>query len=951
MISSLTRGGWLRVSRWLVPCFLAAVPLIAQTVPTRIHSEIDGADRATLQNSLHPLAQARFEAGRVAPGTRLEGISLVFNRSTAQQADLQALLAAQQNAASPLYHQWLTPTQFAARFGMAPSDLEKVKSWLQQQGFSVDWVARSRNMIRFSGNVGQVEAAFGTEIHYYNVNGTRHFAPNSSLTLPSALTPTVLSVRNLDDFRPQSHVRLNSSRRVKPNFTSSISGAVFFAPGDIATIYNVSPLYHSGYNGAGQSIAIVGQSAVQLSDLQNFQNAAGLAIKDPTLLLVPDTGTSTVVSGDETESDLDLEWSDAMAPGASIFFVYTGSSNNAGAFDALEYAVDYNIAHIVSSSYGTCEADLGGATLESTFQQAASQGQTIIAASGDDGSTDCYGIQGISGTQQEALAVDYPASSPYVTGMGGTEISTTADNGAYLTSGSAYWEAQGSSDILSSALQYIPEIAWNDDSPTNGLSAGGGGKSTLFDKPSWQAGVSGIPADGKRDVPDIAVNSAPDNPGYLFCTSDTSDWFQGQAASCNSGFRDASTGDLTFAGGTSFAAPIFSGMLAIINQKQNYTTGQGLINPTLYSLASNSGTYSAAFHDITSGNNNCLAGTQFCTGTAGYSAGAGYDQVTGLGTIDLANLASAWPASTTSTLVGTTTTIAASNSTPAINTSDTFTITVAADSGSTVPGGTLTLTIDGGTPVTGVALSANGTATYSKSFTTAGMHQIIAAYSGDSTHAASTGALSVNVTGTSSGSGSFALSSTGITVSQGSSGTSTITATPKNGYTGTIDLSFDTSNDSALQNLCYSFADTLSNGDGGVTITNASAVATQLSFDTNAVDCASAAAMQASHKHAFRQMHRVSSARARPGSTAHTAVAFAGLLLAGFLGRYARRFRALAAILLFAVVGMAVSACGSNASSSLSDPPKGSYTITVTGQDINSATIPTATTTFTLTIQ
>jgi subtilase family serine protease len=938
---------------------MIAAGLVAQPPAPRIRAEISSAEMVPVPGTLHPLAQPSSDAGRMPADSRLNGISIQFNLTAAQQSELNKLIAEQQDPSSPLYHQWLTPDEFAARFGMADSDLERVEGWLQQQGFIIDSVARSRNAIRFSGTVRQVEAAFATEMHFYNVNNERHFAPSTQLSVPSAIAPTVLTVRNLNDFRPKSHAVYR--KNVSPRFTSGISGDVFFAPGDITTVYNIKPVYSAGFTGTGQKIAIVGQSAIELSDIENFQSAAGLTTKDPTVVLMPGTGTSTFSSGDESESDLDLEWSGAIATGADIYFVYTGSNPNYGAFDALQYAVDQNLAPIISSSYGECEAYLGGQTLESTFQQAASQGQTVMAASGDDGSTDCF-IALTSGnppaSEQQALAVDYPASSPYVTGMGGTEISSA--NSAYLTSGSAYWEGSSGNDVISSALQYIPEVAWNDDTNNCGqdncLASSGGGASTLFTKPSWQTGVTGIPSDGKRDVPDLALYASPGVPGYLYCTSDDTAWTNGQEASCNSGFRDAATEDLTVAGGTSFAAPIFSGLVALINQKAGYGSGQGLINPTLYKLASNSTTYGAAFHDITTGSNDCLAGSPDCANTDGFSAHSGYDQVTGLGSVDAFNLITAWPSNTGVSLIATTTSIAAANSSPSLNTSDTFTVTVTSNTGTTIPSGTISITVDGGTPITGIALTANGTATYATSFSTAGSHEITAAYSGDATHAASTGVVTVNVPTSSSGSGSFALASTNVTVAQGNQGSSTITVTPKSGYTGTVILTFDTSNDNALQNLCAGFTNTDSAGDGEVAVPNASPVSTQLVLDTNAADCLDTGASRKTGLVPLRSLRgvKVSAAGKTPGGKgpgrAPMELTFAGLLAAGFLSRYARRFRALAGVIALVAIALGMSAC-SSVNNSISDPPKGTYTVTVSGQDSSSATIPTATTSFTFTIQ
>ncbi|WP_263357422.1 protease pro-enzyme activation domain-containing protein [Acidicapsa ligni] len=952
----------------------ASVPALAQTAPSasiaspRIAAEINPGQLTPLPDSKDPLALAKYDGGRVAASTKLEGISIYFSHTQSQEAALKALIAAQQNPSSPQYHQWLTPEQFGSRFGLADSDIAKVQSWLEQQGFSIDSVARGKQLIRFSGTVAQAEAAFGTELHNYSIPTAtgveKHFAPSTAISVPAALAGVVQSVHNLDNFRPKSHLVSSKNRilRANPNFTSSQTQSLFFAPGDIATVYDIQKEYNASFTGVGQSIAIVGQSQIDPHDIENFQNAAGLAVKDPTTILVPGTGSAAFETGDETESDLDLEWSGAIAKGATIYFVYTGTSDNNGAFDALTWVVDNKLGNIVSTSYGTCETNLGSFTLEPLLQQAASQGQTVVAASGDDGATDCFPSTNLTVTQQQTNAVDYPASSQYVTGLGGTEVSQA--NAAYLTAGSAYWDAAGSNDVITSALQYIPEVAWNEDTAGCGqadcLGASGGGASAIFPKPSWQTGPTGIPSDNKRDVPDIALAASTGLPGYLFCSSDPSFWGQNQVASCNSGFRDSSTGDLTIAGGTSFAAPIFSGMLALINQQQNYTTGQGLINPTLYSLASDSSIYASAFHDIVGGNNDCPSGTGLCNSTVtGFAAVTGYDQVTGLGSIDLFNLASAWSMKNTGpALTDTTTVVSASSASPNVGATDTFTITVAPAvatpvAGAPTPSGTVTITVDSGTPITGNTLTSNGTFTYTTSFSSAGMHQVLVTYSGDSTYAASTGTATVTAVAPNSGTGTFTLKATGITVSDGNSGASTITVTPASGYTGTIDFSLDSSNDNALQNICWAYGTQDSSGNGILAVSGTSAVTTTLTIYTNATFCATQAAVQKNGKsalHTLRRSNTSSNNDSNRSKSTPGALALAGLLLFGFAGRYAKKFRGVAGILLLIGVGFAISACGGSNSNTIPNPAKGSYTMTLSGQDSSTASI-NATTTFTLVIQ
>jgi subtilase family serine protease len=952
---ALSRQRRLWVCGWIAACTMVASQLGAQSMAPRITSEITNSEPATLRGSLHPMAQARFDAGRLPAATRLNGASIVFSRSAEQEAELQELIAQQQDTASPLYHQWLTPDQFAARFGVAEADLAKVKGWLQQQGFTVDSVARSRNMIRFSGTSSQVEQAFSTEMHSYNMDGERHIAPSSELSLPAALAPIVLAVRNLSDFRAKPmHIA-----RALPDYTSGQTQSVHFAPGDIKVAYNIP----SAYTGMGQSIAIMGQSAILPTDIANFQSASGLSLKAPTLVLVPGSGISTRYTGDESESDIDLEWSGGIATGANIIFVYVGSNANTSVFDSMEYAVDQNIAPIISISYGTCETEMTTSdvnTLEAVGAQAVTQGQTVVVSSGDAGSTGCSGFTDLTPAQQKALAVSYPASSAYVTAAGGTEI-TAANDVAGNPPG--YWTAaSGGTDVLNSALQWIPEVAWNDDALGRGLSSSGGGASALIGKPSYQSLLT--PADGRRDVPDISLYSSPNNPGYLYCSSDSS---VGVTLSCSNGFRDGNNTYLTVAGGTSFAAPVFAGMVALINQAKGYTNGQGLINSTLYTLASNSTNYApgSAFHDVTSGNNNCTAGASLCgsPATGGFAAVAGYDEVTGLGSVNLTSLIGAWTANATPR-VGTSTTITATTLAPLVSANDTFTITVVAASGTTTPSGNITLQIDGGGSssygtgtTTTVALAATSTAgtaraTYTTSFSTAGVHQIVAQYAGNGTFGLSTGVIQVNVAGTSSGAGSFTLGASPSTliVSQGSSGTETLTVTPAGGYTGTVLLDYTTSNNSALANLCVT-APSVSGGYAAVTVSGTSAVPTTLNFVTNASACA---ASQNVVSYALHAMNMTTPTERKGPNPAPLGEAFAGLILAGIIGRRSRKFRTMVGLVLLLVATLTISSCGGGTpppptTTPPANPAKGTYTITISGHDSVTSTI-VGSTSFTLTI-
>jgi len=644
--------------------FLAASGSKQNSSRDRIMYAVDSSRTARVRGSAHPMARPQFDQGRVSPEQQLSSVVLNFRLSASQQADLQELLREQQDRSSPNYHRWLTPEQYAARFGMTSNDLAKVSSWLQSQGLTVNGVSRSRNEISFSGSVGQVEYALRTELHRYLINGEQHMANSSDVSLPDAFAGEVLGVRGLSDFHPKPRFRPAVAR-----FTSNVSGNHFVIPADFATLYHVP----SGFDGTGQTVAVLGQTLLNASnstsDLDAFRSAAGLPATTSTnlkLIQVPGTGTATACTGDQTEADLDLEWTEGVAKNATIKFVYAGNGSGTNCnnrtknvFDALQYAIANNLAPIISISYGNCEANLGKSfvlTMQQWAQQANAQGQTISGPAGDEGAADCD--TGVSATQ--GFAVDVPAAIPEVTGVGGSEF--TGDATATATAGCAAPTADwlgtcSSTSSTGTAVGYITEKTWNDPpaKTSTSLSAGGGGASTIFSKPSWQSGT-GVPGDGKRDVPDVALNaSGGDNAHdpYLICSQD---FFTGVTGvtSCANGFRSSSTNAsennlVDAVGGTSAGAPTFAGILALLNQAINQATGSnglGNVNPMLYALAATSPT---AFHDITSGNNNapCTSGTTNCpagTTSFGFSAGPGYDQVTGLGSLDVANLISAWTA-------------------------------------------------------------------------------------------------------------------------------------------------------------------------------------------------------------------------------------------------------------------------------------------------------------------
>jgi subtilase family serine protease len=724
----------LSIAVYVVPAFFVTLPTIAQRTPvrTRITAAIDNSSRTTLVGSRSPRAITANDVGAVAPDMPLQGVTLVFSETPTQQTALDALAAAQQNPASPLYHQWLNPGQYAARFGVADADIATAESWLEREGFVIGSVSRSHNRITFSGTAGQVAAAFGTSIHNYKAPGepSSHFASSADLSVPSALAPIVQRVGNLSNYRPHSSVVI---RPTTPSYTTGTNQAVFLSPKDVATVYDVKSIYDSGYNGAGQTIAIVGQSAVNPTDLSNFQTALGVSVNPQTLYLIPGTGASTILSGDETESDLDLEYASAMAPGAAVIFYYVGDSGNYSVYDSITQAVDDNVASILSISYGACEPDFGSGWLDAALEQAAVQGQTVVAAAGDWGSLSCA-VDGFTpAAHQDTPAVFYPASSPWVVALGGTEF--PAADVATNPINTTYWQAAMSgTDVLSTALSYIPEVVWND-----GFIAGGGGSSVFEAQPLWQEGVPGIANGIGRLVPDISLAASPINPGYLICSSDA-EW--GAAGNCTTGFISSNGYSYSVVGGTSAAAPIFAGLVAVLNQAKGYTTGQGLLDPTLYALASNAATYASAFHDITVGGNNCTNTLACGSGPQNYvyMAGVGYDEASGLGSIDFANLVWAWPESTDPSTATTTTTLTASSTTPDFESSVILTATVS--NGSI---GNVTF-LDGVTALGMSPVNGSGVATLTVSTLPAGGNSITANYAGTTGYSPSTsGAVTINV--------------------------------------------------------------------------------------------------------------------------------------------------------------------------------------------------------------
>ena len=562
----------------------------AQAAPDRIAGAVDPARISVLRGQVHPLAQSRYDQGLADPSLQLRSVTVYLQPAPG----LEEFLAGKPPG------RWLQPEEFAGRFGLSQNDLGKVTGWLTSQGLQVDMVARGRHWIGFSGTAEQISRALHTEIHRYLVNGKMHFANATEPAIPQALQGVIAGFRGLHDFLPSPPAR--PVAKATPDFSSG--GYHYLAPGDLATIYDLTPLYNQKITGTGQTIVVVGQSDLMASDISLYRELYSLPATVPLQLLSgPDPGTNAAL----IEADLDLELAGAVAPDASLVYV-----NSFDFLDALQYAVDQNLGQVISVSYGFCEA-LAYSYFRSVVQQANAQGITVVAAAGDAGAAQCD--RGDPTPQASTgYAVSWPASLPEVTAVGGTEFND---------SGGLYWTVRNNANG-GSALSYIPETPWNDTAAVNQLAAGGGGPSVLYPKPTWQNGP-GVPNDSARDLPDISFSASGYHDPYLFV-------FEGLSL---------------VEGGTSASTPVFAGIVALLNQYQFSqgtigVPGLGNINASLYAMAQSTPN---AFHDVTTGNTDvpCAQSTPGCVnGMLGFNAGPGYDLATGLGSLDVFNFVTQW---------------------------------------------------------------------------------------------------------------------------------------------------------------------------------------------------------------------------------------------------------------------------------------------------------------------
>lgn len=1014
---------------------LLVVSAVAQVSATKplIVDKIDESNLVTLKGNTPPPAIAANDRGRVSPGMAMSGLILTLRRSPEQQTAFDAFVASQYDATSPNFHRWLEPEEVGEKFGPALADIATVSSWLTSHGLSVEAVSKDRMTVRFSGTAGRVEETFHTEIHNLVVKGEPHIANMSDPQIPMALETVVLGPKALHNFVPRPLHRLGNkvtrnaetgkwdripgqdaataSPRPDFGFSTCGGGACLLedvAPYDFATIYNVLPLWNAStpIDGTGQTIAIAGRSDIRSTDVSTFRSTFGLpAAKFNQINNGTDPGVCTTSTGnctldDQLENALDVEWSGAVAKGATVDLVVTEqTASNDAIYDSALYIISNKTAPIISVSYGLCELALGtsgNSAYNSLWQSAATEGIAVFAATGDSGSPSCDQGAAQNGPYgaQYGLAVSGIASSQYDTAVGGTDFNWGA-------TASPYWNTTNNTTTGATAKGYVPEIPWN-DTCTNSVEAaainqalgsslsanqicyelatqqiisnqdeqaaldlvntigGGGGASNCttngttgttlnpatctggYAKPTWQASVTGIPTDGKRDIPDVSFFAGNGFFGtaYLICVSDT-----GTCVSSATATAEPSGEEI---GGTSVASPAMAGVMALINQKAG--SAQGNPNAELYTLAGKqtysscsaesvtSGSSSCYFNDIDTGTiaMPCAAGSPNCTVAAtgntygeltGFAAGVGFDNATGLGSLNVANVVNGWSATVTGTATATVTVTA--NPTTFTSLQGT-TVTVGVTGSSGTPTGTIVLS-SGSFTSASHTLAADGTTTFNLSpgVLAAGTDTITATYSGDSVYATSTGTTQVTITQL-----TYALTATTPTaVNPGGSSTSTIAVSSSNAYVGAVTvtcaLTTSPAGASDLPTCAVTGSPvnlTASTTSGNATVTVSTTPAT-------------------------------SSALAKPRvggwSEAGGGAVLALLLFLGIPAR-SRGWRAMVGmvILLFTLGGLASCGGGSSGGGGGGGNPgttAGSYTFTVTGTG-NPAVTPAPTITFKLTV-
>jgi pseudomonalisin len=874
-----------------------------------VRTPVNPANRVSLTGHHPAWANSRNDAGAVPADLSIENLTLVLAHSSQREQAYTQFLQDQQNPASPDYHHWLTPVEIGKRFGVSAHDIHAVTAWLQSQGLHVDTVSNSRERVLFSGPASALANAFLVEMHYFMVGGEKRISITTEPQIPAALGKVVKSISGLYTVKyyPQhesetvhqpSHNVASNSGGIQPEGSGYVCGGVpcnVVFPADFATIYNLNGV-GGGINGSGQTIAIVGRSGVCTSDITNFATAAAVTANIPTVIVPPlgITPPAAVCSGsasrDQGEATLDVTRSGSVAQGSALDLVISGDSQTVdGIGVAATFVVDTPptpAPKIMSISFGLCEALAGQAQVQfwdSLFQQAAGEGISVFVSSGDSGAAGCDASFSPPPATQ-VLSPNHICSSSYATCVGGTEFADANTN--------QYWSPTNGVGF-ESALSYIPEGAWNE--PTNGsqfqVAGTGGGVSAFIPTPSYQIGTGVPSARAGRYTPDVAFSSSI-HDGYFACLA---------ANNLCSG-----NGPFALFAGTSAAAPDMAGITALLNQQEG--SAQGLLNPNLYNLAATPA--NNVFHDVTvptSGvagcvlttpsmcNNSTASPTGLTGGLSGYLVTPGYDEATGLGSINVANLLANW----NSSIVVTTTTLSIAPASPVnFGTSVTLTATVKPAPTVTKPAQTVTFSDAVLGKLGSGALNSSGVATFTSTTLAVTSYSITAAYGGDTSFSGSaSSAVPYSVQDF-----QIAANPTTVTVpAPGQSGTTTLTITPLDGFNQTLSYGCP---GLGLEATC--------------TFAAASATSETLTIATTAP-----------------------SARLDKGPLGRSTGIFYALLLPSLLGlvvsagnrkRTLRGVRLLGLVAILAVSTLWMPACGGSSTSTPSNPgtPTGNSPVTVT---------------------
>ncbi|MBD0691942.1 protease pro-enzyme activation domain-containing protein [Streptomyces sp. CBMA123] len=518
---------------------IAVLPLTAVSlgVSTAQAATPHAAPRVALPNTVNPAVAHSEKKGDVPAEQQISVAVSLKLRNTDQ---LDRFLTAVTTPGTPEFGKYLTPEQFSARFAPTQQSVDQVKAYLATQGLTVGDVSANRQVVNAHGTAAQISQAFGThESSYLDPQLNRaFFANDAAASIPAELASVVQGLSGLDNHAVRKG-RIAKPNSVAPNAATATPTGM--TPAQYQGAYNLDK---TGADGTGTTVALWEFDGYKSSDLTTYDAQYGLTGPAVSTVSVDGAGYDSSPGQGEGEVELDSEIVRGAAPKATQL-LYEAPNSDQGEIDMANKIVADDKVSVISISWGTCEPDTTASSMtavDNAFKQAAAEGISVFSASGDDGSKDC--TRSASGAS--VTSVDFPASSPHQTGVGGTKLQVTGGNG------------------------YSSESAW---------STAGGGVSTVFGKPSWQTGtgISGT----MRTVPDVASNADP-----------------------QSGFAIYSGGAWDVYGGTSAAAPLWAGYAAQFNQKAK-AAGQpalGEASPRLYAVANGAG-YGSAFHDVTSGAN------------------------------------------------------------------------------------------------------------------------------------------------------------------------------------------------------------------------------------------------------------------------------------------------------------------------------------------------------------